>query len=192
VLVMTRGIARRGFTLVEVITAVAVASLLAAVTIPTVMSRLAYGKGKALAGEIQAIASALQAFNDNTGSYPLYLDELGTLTGTSSHTDNTCGGFMTSTQINSWKGPYLSRPIAPGNNYITADDNTILNQLTRVAGPPAYLQITINGVSSDVAAVVEELIDGPVVANSYTTGSFLWTSGTGVATYRLVVPTACA
>jgi prepilin-type N-terminal cleavage/methylation domain-containing protein len=178
--------ARRGFSLIEIIAAAVLVALLAALTIPTVMSRLAVGKGTALANEIQSLGTALRAFNDNTGSYPKFLDELVSL---STHTDNTCGGNMTAAQQAKWKGPYVNRLIA--GDYVTADDNTIVYTLTRVAGPPAYLQLTINNVSSDVAAVVEEAIDGPVVATSYTTGSFLWVSGTKVATYRLVVPTTC-
>jgi prepilin-type N-terminal cleavage/methylation domain-containing protein len=177
---------REGFSLAEVIAAVAVVAVVAALTIPTVMSRLAVGKGTALANELQAIGTGLRAFNDNTGSYPLFLDELVSL---STHTNNTCGGNMTVAQQAKWKGPYVSRLIA--GDYVTADDNTIVNTLARVAGPPAYLQLTINNVTSDVAAVVEEAIDGPVVATSYTSGSFLWVSGSRVATYRLVVPTTC-
>jgi len=169
-----------------VLGAVAVVSLLAAIAIPTVMSRLAVGKGKALAAELQSIGTALRAFNDNTGSYPLFLDELVSL---ATHTNNTCGGNITAAQQAKWKGPYVNRLIA--GDYVTADDNTIVYTLARVAGPPAYLQLTINNVSSDVAAVVEEEIDGPVVSTSYTSGSFLWVSGTKVATYRLVVPTTC-
>lgn len=176
----------RGFTLIEIIGAVAIVALLAAVTVPTIMSRLAVGKGQALANEIQSIGSALQGFHNNTGSYPLFLDELVAL---SPHTNNTCGGSMTAAQQTKWKGPYINRLISA--DYVTADDNTIVNQLTRVAGPPAYLQVTINNVSSDVATVVEEMLDGPVVADSFTTGNFLWSSGTNVATFQLVVPTTC-
>ena len=186
---------RRGaFTLGEVIASVAVVAVLAAITIPTIKSRLAVGRANALAKEIQSLAAGLQAFNNNTGTYPLYLDELVTLPGS----PNTyCGTvltpvIMTAGQIAKWKGPYVSRLIA--GDYVTADGNTVVDLMDRTtAGTPRFLEITVNNVALDVATVVEEVIDGPGAA--FTSGNFKWTAGAdptmGNAVYRIVVPTTC-
>ena len=40
---------------------------------------------------------------------------------------------------------------------------------------------------ADAAAVVEDLIDGPVTTGSYTSGNFKWDSNTLIGTYRIVV-----
>ena len=54
-------------------------------------------------------------------------------------------------------------------------------------GAPSYLTIKINAISSDVAANVENLIDGPL--DALTTGMFRWSVATGNATYFIPVPT---
>jgi len=153
---------RSAFTLAEVIAAVAIVAILAASTIPTVESRLAVGRGQALAKDIESLAAGRQAFNNNAGTYPLYLDELVALPAS----PNTyCGTqltpvIMTAGQIASWKGPYVSRLIT--GDYVTADGNTVVDLLARTTvGTPRFLQITVNNVALDVATVVEEVIDGP-------------------------------
>jgi prepilin-type N-terminal cleavage/methylation domain-containing protein len=179
---MADRIPRRGFTLAEVIVSVAVVAILAAITIPTITSRLAVGRGQALAKEIQALATAIQAFHNNAGVYPLYLDQLVSL---SAHTTDPCGNTISTT---AWKGPYINRLIA--GDYVTADGNTVVDLLNRnAAGIPVYLELTVNNVAADVAAVVEEALDGP--GGGFTTGSFKWVAGTGVATYRMVVKSTC-
>jgi prepilin-type N-terminal cleavage/methylation domain-containing protein len=184
----------RAFTLGEVIAAVAVVAILAAITIPTIKSRLAVGRAQALAKEIQSLAAGLQAFNNNTGTYPLYLDELVSL---STHTNTYCGDllspvFMTAGQQAKWKGPYVNRLIAA--DYITADGNTVVDLMARTtSGTPRFLELTVNNVALDIATVVEEVIDGP--GANFTSGNFKWTAGAdpnmGNAVYRIVVPTTC-
>jgi prepilin-type N-terminal cleavage/methylation domain-containing protein len=185
---------RRGFTLGEVLASVAVVAVLAAITIPTIKSRLAVGRGQALAKEILSLAAGLQAFNNNTGTYPLYLDELTSL---SLHTNTYCGNaivqvFMTAGQQTNWKGPYVNRLIV--GDYVTADGNTVVNLMDRTtAGTPRFLELTVNNVALDVATVVEEVIDGPGAA--FASGNFKWTAGAdpamGNAVYRIVGPTTC-
>ncbi len=98
---------RRAFTLAEVIASVAVVAILAAITIPTIKSRLAVGRGQALAKEILSLGAGLQAFYNNVGTYPLYLDELTSL---SLHTNTYCGDavispvFLTAGQTANWAG----------------------------------------------------------------------------------------
>lgn len=185
---------RPAFTLGEILASVAVVAILAAVTIPTIKSRLAVGRAQALAKEIQSLSAGLQAFNNNTGTYPLYLDELASL---SLHTNTYCGNvivpvFLTAGQTAKWKGPYVSRLIAA--DYVTADGNTVVDLMVRTtAGTPRFLELTINNVALDVATVVEEVIDGPGAA--FGSGNFKWTVSAdpsmGSAVYRIVVPTTC-
>jgi prepilin-type N-terminal cleavage/methylation domain-containing protein len=185
---------RRGFTLGEVLASVTVVVILAAITIPTIKSRLAVGRAQALAKEILSLAAGLQAFNNNTGTYPLYLDELVTLPGS----PNTyCGTvispiIMTAGQQAKWKGPYVSRLIA--GDYVTADGNTVVDLMARTTvGSTKFLEISVNNVALDVATVVEEVIDGP--GGAFASGNFKWTASAdpsmGSAVYRIVVPAIC-
>jgi type II secretory pathway pseudopilin PulG len=167
------------FTLAEVIVAVAIIALLSAVTIPTVMSRLAVGRGNAVAAELASLGAGLRAFNTNVGTYP---KNLSYLSGAPTTPLNYCGLAITPTAIAQWRGPYVSRFIT--GNYVL-DNTTVVDATTYSAGPPPYLQIVLNGVNADLARAVEEAVDGPVIANSFTTGSFTYTSPNGV--YRVPV-----
>lgn len=181
----------RGFTLAEVIASVAIVVVLAAITIPTIQSRLAVGRGQALAKEVTALSAGLQAFYNQVGTYPRFLDELTAITGAGSHTDTYCGDDfipvnMTAGQQAKWKGPYLSRLITA--DYMTADGNTIVDKMVRnSSGTPVFLEITVLNVSSDVATIVEDVIDGP--GANFTSGNVKYL-GTDL-TYRIVVPTIC-
>jgi type II secretory pathway pseudopilin PulG len=190
----SQSVRRWAFTLGEVLASVAVVAVLAAITIPTIKSRLAVGRAQALAKEILSLGAGLQAFNNNTGTYPLYLDELVALPAS----PNTyCGTvltpvIMTAGQQAKWKGPYVSRLIT--GDYVTADGNTVVDLMDRTtAGTPRFLELTINNVALDVATVVKEVIDGPGAA--FTSGNFKWTAGAdpnmGNAVYRIVVPATC-
>jgi prepilin-type N-terminal cleavage/methylation domain-containing protein len=167
---------RRAFSLAEIIVSVTIVALLAAVVLPTVMSRLAIGNGNAIAAELTSLALGLKAFNTNVGTYPQALADISG-TPSSSTSKTYCGLTMTPTQVAKWRGPYVSRFIQ--GDYVI-DNSTIVNTMTYTAGPPAYLQITIDNVTADVARAMEEAIDGPVVANSYTTGAFTYTAPNAV------------
>jgi prepilin-type N-terminal cleavage/methylation domain-containing protein len=168
-----------GFSLAEVVITVAIIALLAAVTTPTVMSRLAVGRGNAIAAELTNLGLGLRAFNTNVGTYPANLADI---SGQPSTPVNYCGLTITPTNIAKWRGPYTSRFIT--GDYVL-DNATIVNAMTYTAGPPPYLQITLSGVTDDVARAIEEAIDGPVVANSFTTGSFTYTAPNAI--YRIPV-----
>jgi prepilin-type N-terminal cleavage/methylation domain-containing protein len=185
---------RPAFTLTEVIAAVAVVAVLAAIAIPTVKSRLSVGRGQSLVREIQSLMSGLQGFYSDTGTYPLYLDELVSV---STQTNTYCGDlaapiFLTAGQTARWKGPYVSRVFTA--DYLTADGYTVVDLMARTtAGTPRFLQISINNVPIDVATVAEEVIDGPGAA--FGSGNFKWTAGAdpamGNVTFQIVVPSTC-
>lgn len=179
---------RSGFTLAEVLVVVTIIAILAAVTIPTVQSRINASRGTSLAKELSSLASGLQAFRTNVGLYPRYLSYLTAIPGASAETYCSIGGpliIFTPGQTAKWRGPYISRLVTA--NYTVVSNTTILNQTTYVAGPPAYLRIVVNSIDAAVAESAEEIIDGPVVAGSYTSGSFTWDGVNGA--YRIPVPT---
>lgn len=180
-------ISRSGFTLAEVLAVVTILAILAAVTIPTVQSRINVSRGTAVAKELSSLTSSLQGFQTNVGLYPRYLSYLTAMPGAGAETYCSIGGPLitfTPGQTAKWRGPYISRLVT--GNYTIVSNTTILNQTTYVAGPPAYLRIVVNSIDAAVAESAEETIDGPVVAGSYTSGSFTWDGVNGA--YRIPVP----
>lgn len=174
----------RGFTLAEVIVSVAIAAVLAAAIVPTVEGRMTRARGEALAHELLSLQTALNAFRQNVGNYPKNLDYLTTM-----GTEKYCTGIPTKTfsagDQSNWRGPYISRIIT--GDYSPDGYSTITDRLAYSAGPPPIADITISPVDAAVAAVVEDIIDGP--GQNFTTGAFIWNSSTLQADYRFPGPT---
>ena len=181
---------RSGFTLAEVLVVITILSILAAMTIPTVQSRINVSRGTAVAKELSSLTGSLQGFRTNVGLYPRFLSYLTTMPGAGAETYCSTGALgtlvtFTPTQTAKWRGPYISRLVT--GDYTVVSNATIVNQMTYFAGPPAYLRIVVNSIDPAVADAAEEVIDGPVVTGSYTSGSFTWDGVNGA--YRIPVPT---
>lgn len=185
---------RRAFTLVEVLISVAIVAIMAAMTVPTIVSRINVANANALAKEMIALKDGIQAFKTNVGSYPRYLEYLSVIT-TPAQTETYCSQItrppvtivFTTAQINNWHGPYVSRslPTGPTATY-TVNDFVINNLMTYGSG---LLSISISNIDASVAPIVEEILDGPVGAVSSTSGTFTYDIPSSTGTYRISVPT---
>jgi len=60
----------RGFTLIEIIVAVALVAILSAAIAPSVLNNIAMGRRSRAQSDVQAIASAVMRFKADTGKYP--------------------------------------------------------------------------------------------------------------------------
>lgn len=180
---------RVAFSLGEVLVAITVFAIVAAMVIPTINARVSAARGHTLARELSDLATGLQNFYSNVGTYPRFLDMLSSL---ATNTQSYCGTNLspinlTAGQQAKWRGPYVSRTISGNTNY-TIDGGLVVDTLKRDAAvTPVFLVISIRGVDSDVANVAEETIDGP--GANFLSGNFRWD---GVdATFRITVPTTC-
>jgi general secretion pathway protein G len=94
-----------GFTLMEVMIAIAIIMLLAAVAMPLVLKSLGKGQKAAVKMQIQAFESGVTNFQIDTGKLPKSLDNL-----------------MCDDGYKNWDGPYLGKKEIPkdpwGNDYV--------------------------------------------------------------------------
>jgi prepilin-type N-terminal cleavage/methylation domain-containing protein len=60
----------KGFTLIEIIVAVALVAILSAAVAPSVLNNIAQGRFARAQSDVQAIASAVMRFKSDTGKYP--------------------------------------------------------------------------------------------------------------------------
>lgn len=165
---------RVGFTTAEILVAVGIVAILAAATMPAIRTRLSVGDADAIVAEFENLEQALQAFQDNTTTYPLTLAQLSTL----STTQTSCNTAMSATQISRWRGPYVTRPISA--SYTVTADVTVENTLVRDTTPGVgLLDIKMDNVEQDVANQVERELDGAINASSSTTGAVLYTASSG-------------
>ena len=180
---MARPRLRPGFTLAEVLVAVALVAILASVTIPTIRGRMRDGYEDSIVQEFDDLSSAITAYQQDVGKYPPTLDYL---TALPSGATDFCGNNLTARQIANWRGPYVSRAISSINYLIGQEDtvNVIIGSGTVSSlsgGSQSSLTIMIDGPDQTTANDIDLKIDGrPDAVN----GTLSWqTRGVGTRLY---------
>lgn len=176
---------REAFTLAEVLVAVALVAILAAVITPTIRGRLQDGYEDALVQELDDLKSAVTMYRQDVGKYPPNLDYLTALRGSPK---DKCNVALTATAKANWRGPYVTRNIgvtAGIGGYIVAGKDTILDTLITYAGPNG-LAIRIAGPDTLTAHNLDLKIDG---VNNKSAGSLQWTAPSASAQIDYVLPT---
>jgi prepilin-type N-terminal cleavage/methylation domain-containing protein len=195
---------RAAFTLLEVIVALAVILILAAVSLPSLAGFLDQQRVEEAANQLAKVRDALYnpaspttAFSQALGGTNAgRLSELDSviIKGNSNYatgTDNSCGGTFTNGERNKWisNGPFMTYNSDRATGMMTpigrAEDS-----LTRIpnSANPALLRLNfLNNVSLDDATGLDALVDG---GNGYNAGTVQWTPQNGtngiVTLYYLV------
>jgi type II secretion system protein G len=125
---------KKGFTLLELLIVIVVIGILAAVSVPRLMSFIDEGKRGAATAELDAIKGACRLFLMHTGRYPQDVAEL---------VVNRTNG--TGAPISGWKGPYME----DAQEEVTTDpwENLykIYDKQLDADGNPVQGTFTVNG-----------------------------------------------
>lgn len=180
---------KRGFTLAEILVALAIVALLTAVIVPAIGGNLHQSQASAIASELTNLTTAINAYRQNVLKYPNKLDLL-TNTPVAGTSLDICGVAMVAANVNKWQGPYLARPITTGTDF-PIGDATVNDQLVRnpsgVQAGVGTLQIKMDLVDTVAAVALEAQFDGNA---DFTTGSILWNRtnpGVGTLTYSIPI-----
>jgi prepilin-type N-terminal cleavage/methylation domain-containing protein len=170
----------RGVTLVEILIVMAILATLAAVLYPSVAVQLRRGQSTALANQLDNIRVALANFQQNVGEYPRFLTQL--TVAPVNGDDDSCGNNLSTTQRNSWRGPYLAQNLV-GN--MVVGDATISNLLTwaGLGGNQALLQVVATGVLPNAATDLEAQFDGNA---DFATGTIVY-DGSNQLTFQIPI-----
>jgi prepilin-type N-terminal cleavage/methylation domain-containing protein len=176
---------KRGFTLVEVITAIVLVAALSAVVVPVMMQRVRSSRAEADVGELDNLRTAITLFYNDVGRIPGTLAWLYVLPDTAK---DICGRTIPTGNRNRFRGPYVARQIyalAPPVNtkYPLASGDSIDTVLTDVILNSQFVtQIRMVGPERDIAETIDMKVDGASDANNgiitYTTGGSLGQSYT--------------
>lgn len=196
-----RGPARRsrgaGFALVEVIVALAVLLILAAVALPQIAGYLDQKRIEATAERLVVVRDALYktttGFRQAVGANAGRLSQLSTAITTSDR--DSCGATYSGGEVGRWddQGPYVNFVIDATSGMATPI-GLANNTLTRVtAGGTTKLRISWTDASLSDASALDLYVDGVAGWNA---GTVQWTPQLGVnglvtLTYDVVVDAAC-
>lgn len=166
---------RIGFTLAEILVALAILAALAAVLIPSVAGQIAKSDATRTLQDITNIRTGIEQFVADVHRYP----------GKVSHLANPITGAQRDVNINvypaglvgKWKGPYLARDSMPGG-YQTGFGAVVRDSLVQLTFQPtvSYVTVVIAGITQTDFNRMDAEIDGTVGA---TTGLLRWVTGGG-------------
>src|SRR3954468_24092861 len=148
---------KRGFSLGEILVAVAIMAVIAAVVIPAIGGQLNKGDVGRVSGDLTSIQSAVQQFLADGRRYPSAMASLQTKpTVSASDTGANGSGQYTATQIARWRGPYMTKDFSTSavtgfnGNFITlfkVCDATGKYAPTALTGATRYLTVLLPGLS---------------------------------------------
>ena len=171
----------RGFTLVEVVVALFIVLVLAAVALPSMNGYLQQKRVDAAATQLTDVANAIFQFNSSIGNtYPGRLSELSqTLVANNSSyatgTDDSCGGVFSNGEKNQWDatGPFVKFFINRDSGMVTPIGRAV-DSLTRIpnnANTGVLVVNFINSVEQSDAILLDQTADG---ANGSASGYIQW------------------
>jgi prepilin-type N-terminal cleavage/methylation domain-containing protein len=169
---------RPAFTLAEILVALALMALLAAVLLPTVAGQVLKGDAGRVVQDLEAVRAGSERFLTDVRRYPGRYSDLSVAI-TVANTD-VLGNAYTNGQVTKWEGPYITKDTINASvetgfgGRITNAFKTEIN--TNAA---SYLTVVVTGITGPDADRIDEQIDGPS-ANPRTTGLLRWVSAGGV------------
>ncbi|HEY6219283.1 MAG TPA: prepilin-type N-terminal cleavage/methylation domain-containing protein [Gemmatimonadaceae bacterium] len=161
---------RKGFSLGEILVAVAIVAVIAAVVLPSISGSLTKGDTSRVESDLASMQTGAQQFLADVRRYPAALSQLLKAI-SASDKDLVNNTSYNATQIARWRGPYL-----------TKDSAGVVNTGYYSIISPTFQKQTFNGsswltifVTIDSASAVD--IDKAMDDGVFNTGVVQWTGG---------------
>lgn len=161
---------RAGFTLPEVLVAVAMVGVLSAVVLPNVIGQMQKGEISRVVQDIQSVQQASQMFRSDIGSWPATIQDLVARSAVVPGSPSLNPGADYGKGANQWNGPYLARGDATGG-LVTSLGGTIAAFQTQLwdADDPSsaeFVAIVVTGITSEEANRIDSAVDGGDTPNT--------------------------
>src|SRR5437762_7164045 len=167
----------RGFTLAEILVALALMALLAAVLLPTVAGQILKGDAGRTVQDLSAVQSGAQQFLADVHRYPGKYSDLSKII-TTANTDILSATYNAGL-VAKWKGPYVTKDTV--NSVVESGfGGNMTNVFGKFTNTNAiqYLTVVIVGISGPDFDKIDEQVDG-APANR-TSGLMRWNSTGGI------------
>lgn len=143
-----------GFTLLELLVAIALIGVVGAVLVPALMAQLSNWNDDRLAADLDAVADAAAIFRMDVGRWPGSLADLA-VTPPPGALDLDGRPYPATASLR-WSGPYLERSRMVGPALATVDGG----EIRALAPADGSLLIEVAGVSAEVLAELDTRVDG--------------------------------
>jgi general secretion pathway protein G len=171
-------LSRAGFTLAEILIALALIAVLAAVLLPSVAGQIMKGDSGRTMQDLDAVRAGVDQFLADVHRYPQKVSHLNTKI---LNTDEDVNGTVyPAGLVAKWAGPYITKPLNDASVIPTGFGAVIRDSLQRVpANGVNYVTVVIAGIDSSAFARLDLEIDGPAatLVNSRTLGLLRWVTG---------------
>lgn len=181
-----------GFTLAEILVALALIALLAAVLLPTVAGQILKGDASRVSQDLEAVRAGIDQFLADVHRYPgSYSDLSTTITTVAVENFDVHGAAYPQGLVNRWSGPYVTKDTSDLGVVETGFGGMIQNGFGKTLNTNNvnYLTVRIVGISAADFDKIDAQVDGPSVSPAgRTTGLLRFVSATGDTTKFLAVP----
>lgn len=155
-----------GFTLAEILVALALIALLAAVLLPAVAGQILKGDASRVTQDLDAVRAGVEGFLADVHRYPGKYSDLATkiTTSTVTHTDINGNGYPAGL-VAKWGGPYVTKDTV--NAAVeTGFGGTILNGFGKTLNTNGinYVTVRILGIAPSDYDRIDQQIDGSATA----------------------------
>jgi prepilin-type N-terminal cleavage/methylation domain-containing protein len=173
---------RLGFTMAEILVALAIVAMVAAVVIPTFTAQLGKADPQRVGNDAFSIRGAVEQFVNDVGQYPSNINQLTTrMTANNASWVSAIYGQYSVGERDKWRGPYLTKDAsAVLSTGFDATFNTVLNVdslgtsgLAEASSNTRFLTLCL-ALDSAGAARIDAMFDD----SNLSTGLFRWTLGT--------------
>ncbi len=174
---------RRGFTVVEVLVALAIMVVLGALIVPTIIATVDRSRVEGAEDSLEAIGDAIDLFSDQVNEYPASLSQLVIpITGTDT---DICGDTYNGGEQNRWSGPYLDRALSGSG--VPVGVGTAAITFTVLADPSGidYLRVEVQDVLLEDAQALDLRIDDSDGQNA---GALRWAAAGDYVTAYYLIP----
>lgn len=164
---------RYGFSLAEILVALAILAALAAVIIPAVAGQISKSDATRTIQDMTSIRTGIEQFVADVHRYPGKVSHLANQISITQMDVN--NALYPQPLVNRWKGPYLGRDTLPGG-YQTGFGGLVSDSLVKLTFQAGvnYATVVIAGITQTDFNRIDVEIDGTVGA---TTGMLRWVAG---------------
>ncbi len=159
---LVRRKARHGFSLTEILVALAIIAILSAVLMPAVNSQLGKSDAARAASDLVAVQTAVQSFMGDVHRAPQTVAQLTTKIKTSDNDLGNANSVPPSSAapfadylVANWRGPYLSRDVVGQTRLGNIQDAFSVTTV----GTSFYLTVTMTSVASQDWTQIEAILD---------------------------------